>query len=66
MKIYLNKYDEEKVGKAKNTKHKIIINEGQEPIAQKRYQEVPQKAKFIKEEVAKILEIGKIRESKSP
>ena len=59
-------YDKEKVGRISTVKHEIIIKENQEPIAQKRYKETEEKAKFISKEVDKLLEMGKIRESWSP
>jgi hypothetical protein len=68
LKKYENmfEYNEEKLGKIKVTKHKIKINEGQEPISQRRYKETEEKGKFIKKEVEQLLRMGKIRKSKSP
>jgi hypothetical protein len=68
LKKYENmfEYNEEKLGKIEVTKHEIKINEGQEPISQRRYKETEEKGKFIKKEVEQLLKMGKIRESKSP
>jgi hypothetical protein len=68
LKKYENmfEYNEEKLGKIEVTKHEIKINEGQEPILQRRYKETEEKGKFIKKEVEQLLKMEKIRESKSP
>ncbi|CAB4420776.1 unnamed protein product [Rhizophagus irregularis] len=59
-------YDKEKVGRVDLIKHRIKITPGQNPILQRRYKETEEKGKFIKKEVEKLLETGKIRESYSP
>ena len=59
-------YDKEKIGWIGSVKHNIIIEDDQKPIAQIRYRETTEKAKFISEEVDKLLKEGKIRESWSP
>ena len=59
-------YDEEKEGRVGSVKHQIIIDERQKPIAQRRYKETGDKAKFISQEVENLLKMGKIRESWSP
>jgi hypothetical protein len=66
LKKYENmfEYNEEKLGKIEVTKHKIKINEGQEPILQRRYKETEEKGKFIKKGVEQLLRMGKIRDQK--
>ncbi|GET59962.1 enzymatic polyprotein, putative [Rhizophagus irregularis DAOM 181602=DAOM 197198] len=59
-------YDEEIEGRTKAAQHEIKIKEGVEPIKQRRYKETDEKAKFISEEVDKLLKQGRIRKSKSP
>src|SRR4051812_8874616 len=59
-------YDQEKPNIEPNVKHRIIIEEGQKPILQKRYRENPDKKKFIKEEIKKMIKANRIKESYSP
>ncbi|GET57228.1 enzymatic polyprotein, putative [Rhizophagus irregularis DAOM 181602=DAOM 197198] len=59
-------YDEEIEGRTKAAQHEIKIKEGVEPIKQRRYKETDEKARFISEEVDKLLRQGRIRKSKSP
>src|SRR5215471_13168939 len=59
-------YDQEKPNIVPEVKHKIIINDNQQPILQKRYKETPDKRRFIKTEVQRMLKAGRIRESYSP
>ncbi|GBC32893.2 enzymatic polyprotein, putative [Rhizophagus irregularis DAOM 181602=DAOM 197198] len=59
-------YDGEIEGRTKAAQHEIKIKEGVEPIKQRRYKETDEKAKFISEEVDKLLKQGRIRKSKSP
>ncbi|GET52534.1 enzymatic polyprotein, putative [Rhizophagus irregularis DAOM 181602=DAOM 197198] len=59
-------YDEEIEGRTKAAQHEIKIKEGVEPIKQRRYKETDEKAKFISEEVDKLLKQERIRKSKSP
>jgi Reverse transcriptase (RNA-dependent DNA polymerase)/RNase H-like domain found in reverse transcriptase len=59
-------YDIEKIGKTDLIKHRIIVEGDQGPIAQKKYRETGDRAKFISKEIDNLLEMGKIRESYSP
>lgn len=59
-------YDKEKLGRVKGVKHKVRLLENQKPIKRTRYKETPDKAKIIRAEVDKLLELEKIRKSKSP
>ena len=59
-------YDQEKSNIVPNIKHKIVVNEDQKPILQKRYKETPDKKKFIKEEIQRMFKANRIRESYSP
>ena len=59
-------YDQEKPNVVPDVKHKIIIEPNQKPILQKRYKENPDKKKFIKKEIEKMLKANRIRESYSP
>src|SRR2546421_375262 len=59
-------YNQEKPNIVPNVKHRIIIEEGQKPILQKRYRETPDKKKFIKEEIKKMIKAKRIKESYSP
>src|SRR3989337_2920228 len=59
-------YNEEIEGRTRILQHEIKIKEGAEPIKQRRYKETEEKAKFISEEVNKLLKQGRIRKSKSP
>jgi hypothetical protein len=64
--IDIIEYDKEKPNLVPNVRHKIVINEGQNPILQKGYKETPEKKMFIKKEIEKMLEVGRIRPSNSP
>ncbi|GET58727.1 enzymatic polyprotein, putative [Rhizophagus irregularis DAOM 181602=DAOM 197198] len=59
-------YDDEIEGRTKAAQHEIKIKDGVEPIKQRRYKETDEKARFISEEVDKLLRQGRIRRSKSP
>ena len=59
-------YDKEKLGRVEGVKHKIRLLENQKPIKRTRYKETPDKAKIIRAEVDKLLELRKIRKSESP
>ena len=59
-------YDKEIEGRVKIVRHEIKIKDGTEPIKQRRYKETEEKAKFISEEVDRLLKQGRIRKSKSP
>jgi hypothetical protein len=59
-------YDQEKPNIVPNVKHRIVIEENKKPILQKRYRESPDKRKFIKDEVERMIKAKRIRESYSP
>ncbi|GET52086.1 enzymatic polyprotein, putative [Rhizophagus irregularis DAOM 181602=DAOM 197198] len=59
-------YDKEIEGRTKAAQHEIKIKDGVELIKQRRYKKTDEKAKFISEEVDKLLRQGRIRKSKSP
>jgi hypothetical protein len=59
-------YDQERPNIVPNIKHRIVIEENQKPILQKRYRESPDKRKFIKDEVERMIKAKRIRESYSP
>src|SRR5579862_5262965 len=63
--IDIIEYDKEKPNLVPNVRHKIVINESQNPILQKGYKETLEKKMFMKKEIEKMLKIGRIRPSNS-
>src|SRR6202000_3062881 len=59
-------YDQERPNIVPDVNHRIIIENNHEPILQKRYKETSDKRKFIKEEIKRMLQANRIRESYSP